>query len=37
MKSFTTERLNLIFALCAVLISGASFYATYLQASAAEK
>lgn len=37
MKFFTQERLNLIVALCAVLISGASFYATYLQADAAKK
>lgn len=37
MKSFITERLNLIIAVCAVLISGASFYTTYLQANAAEK
>ncbi|WP_193166367.1 hypothetical protein [Microbulbifer hainanensis] len=37
MKFFTQERLNLLIAICAVLISGASFYATYLQANAAEK
>jgi len=34
---FTEQKLNLTIALCAVLISIASFYATYLQASAAEK
>jgi hypothetical protein len=34
---FTEQKLNLTLALCAVLISIASFYATYLQASAAEK
>jgi len=33
----TSQRLNLILAICAILISAASFYATYLQASAAEK
>ncbi|MBB3063058.1 hypothetical protein [Microbulbifer rhizosphaerae] len=37
MKLLTSERLNLVIAVCAVLISGASFYATYLQANAAEK
>lgn len=31
------EKLNLLIALCAVLISAASFYATFLQADAAEK
>lgn len=31
------EILNLIIALCAILISAASFYATYLQADAAER
>ena len=31
------ERLNLILAICAIAISGASFYATYIQADAAEK
>jgi hypothetical protein len=36
-KGFTEQKLNLTLALCAVLISIASFYATYLQASAAEK
>ena len=34
---FTNERLNLLLALCAIVISAASFYATYLQASAAER
>lgn len=33
----SSERLNLIIAVCAILISGASFYATYLQADAANK
>jgi len=33
----TAERLNLIMAICAILISAASFYATYLQAESAEK
>ena len=33
----TTDRLNLLIAACAVAISAASFYATYLQAKAAEK
>ena len=33
----STERLSLILAICAILISGASFYATYLQADSAEK
>jgi len=32
-----SERLNFIIAVCAVLISAASFYATYIQADAAEK
>ncbi len=31
------ERLNFIIAICAILISAASFYATYLQADAANK
>lgn len=35
-RSFA-EKLNLLIAVCAVLISAASFYATYLQADAAEK
>lgn len=34
---FTNERLNLFLALCAIIISAASFYATYLQANAAER
>ncbi len=33
----SSEKLNLIIALCAILISAASFYATYLQADAAER
>ena len=36
-KGFTEQKLNLTLALCAVLISLASFYATYIQASAAEQ
>ncbi len=36
-KGFTEQKLNLTLALCAVLISIASFYATYIQASAAEQ
>ncbi|MDH5631152.1 MAG: hypothetical protein OEY96_13460 [Gammaproteobacteria bacterium] len=36
-KSFSLQNLNLIIALCAILISVASFYATYLQANAAHK
>ena len=36
-KGFTEQKLNLTIALCAVLISIASFYATYIQASAAEQ
>ena len=35
--SLTTEKLNLIIACSAILISLASFYATYIQAGAAEK
>lgn len=31
------DKINFIIALCAILISAASFYATYLQADAAEK
>ncbi|GAB5380001.1 MAG: hypothetical protein Alis3KO_15450 [Aliiglaciecola sp.] len=31
------EKLNLLIAVCAILISAASFYATFLQADAAEK
>ena len=34
---FTSDKLNLMLALCAILISSASFYATYLQADAAKK
>ncbi len=33
----TGERLNFIVALCAIMISGASFYATFLQANSAEQ
>lgn len=33
----SSDKLNLIIAVCAILISLASFYATYLQADAAEK
>ncbi|MDP7593198.1 MAG: hypothetical protein QF552_10995 [Litorilituus sp.] len=36
-SGFSSQKLNLTLALCAILISIASFYATYLQASAAEK
>jgi len=36
-KSFSLQNLNLIIALCAIVISVASFYATYLQANAAHK
>ena len=36
-QGITSQRLNFILAVCAILISAASFYATYLQASAAEK
>ena len=36
-SGFTSQKLNLTLALCAILISAASFYATYLQANAAEK
>lgn len=36
-QGFTSQKLNLTLALCAILISIASFYATYLQANAAEK
>ena len=32
-----TEKLNFILALCAIFISAASFYATYLQANSAER
>jgi hypothetical protein len=37
LKGLSEQKLNLILAICAVLISIASFYATYLQANAAEK
>ncbi|MDO8291001.1 MAG: hypothetical protein Q7T44_17440 [Parvibaculum sp.] len=33
----TPQRLNFVIAVCAILISAASFYATFLQASAADK
>jgi hypothetical protein len=33
----SSEKLNLIIAVCAIFISAASFYATYLQADAAER
>jgi len=36
-KFLKSENLNLIVAACAILISAASFYATFLQADAAEK
>lgn len=36
-KRLTGEKLNFIIAICAILISAASFYATYLQADAAKK
>ncbi|BDX05677.1 hypothetical protein [Planctobacterium marinum] len=36
-ESSKTERINFIIAVCAILISAASFYATYIQADAAEK
>lgn len=35
--TLTSDRLNFILAICAILISAASFYATYLQANSAEK
>ncbi|MEM7360057.1 MAG: hypothetical protein AAF431_13225 [Pseudomonadota bacterium] len=35
-SSLSSDRLNFILAICAILISGASFYATYLQAESAE-
>jgi len=34
---FSSDKLNLMLAICAILISSASFYATYLQADAAKK
>ena len=36
-QKISTEKLNFIIAVCAILISAASFYATYLQADAANK
>lgn len=36
-KSVIFDRVNLLLALCAIVISAASFYATYIQADAAEK
>ncbi|MBL4942104.1 MAG: hypothetical protein JKY81_10620 [Colwellia sp.] len=36
-QGISSQKLNLILAICAILISAASFYATYLQANAAEK
>ncbi len=36
-KKLSTERVNFILAVCAIVISAASFYATYLQANAAER
>ncbi len=36
-RGLTAETVNLVIAGCAILISAASFYATYLQANAAEK
>ena len=36
-SGFTSEKLNLTLAICAIFISVASFYATYIQANAAEK
>ena len=36
-KRFSSQKLNLTLALCAVFISAASFYATYLQAKSAEQ
>lgn len=37
MNTITSERLNLIIAVCAIVISLASFYATYLQAESANQ
>lgn len=37
MIKFTSDSLNLIIAVCAILISAASFYATFLQADSAER
>ncbi len=36
-RRISKDTLNLVIAVCAVLISGASFYATYLQAQSEEK
>jgi len=36
-RGMSSEKLNLVIALCAIFISAASFYATYLQADAAER
>jgi hypothetical protein len=36
-RKTSSEKLNFIIAVCAILISAASFYATYLQADAANK
>ncbi len=36
-RGLTAERVNLVIAGCAILISAASFYATFLQANAAER
>jgi hypothetical protein len=36
-RRVSKDTLNLVIAMCAVLISGASFYATYLQAQSEEK
>lgn len=36
-KGINAQQLNFILAICAILISAASFYATYLQADSAEK
>lgn len=36
-RKISSEKLNFIIAICAILISAASFYATYLQADAANK
>ena len=36
-RFLSQDKINLLLALCAIIISGASFYATFLQANAAEK
>ncbi|MFT5759242.1 MAG: hypothetical protein ACI9LM_003999 [Alteromonadaceae bacterium] len=36
-EGISSQRLNLILALCGIVIALASFYATYLQAEAADK